>query len=71
MALACSGMLVKPANVIVFAEGEVAFEDGTINYLTLPAVEIGLRHLMSIGMETIHDRVMCLTSSRAVAVAAS
>jgi len=45
----------------VFAEGEVAFEDGTINYLQLPAVEIGLKHLMSIGMETIHERVMCLT----------
>ena len=27
------------------AEGEAAFEDGTIDYLGLPAVEIGLRHL--------------------------
>lgn len=46
----------------VMAEGEAAFEDGTINYLNLPAVEIGLRHLAMIGMETIHMRVMCLTS---------
>ncbi len=37
------------------------FEDGTVNYLNLPAVEIGLRHLKAIGMETVHTRVMCLT----------
>lgn len=42
------------------AEGEAAFEDGTINYLNLPAVEIGLRHIESIGVETIHERVRCL-----------
>jgi selenocysteine lyase/cysteine desulfurase len=42
------------------AEGEAAFEDGTINYLNLPAVEIGLRHLQSIGIDTIHERVHCL-----------
>ena len=38
-----------------------AFEDGTLNYLSLPAVEIGLRHLMTIGMDTIHERIRCLT----------
>jgi selenocysteine lyase/cysteine desulfurase len=43
------------------AEGEAAFEDGTINYLSLPAVEIGLRYIASIGIETIHERVICLT----------
>ena len=43
------------------AEGEAAFEDGTINYLGLPAVEIGLKHLESIGIDTIHQRVSCLT----------
>src|SRR5258708_1598722 len=43
-------------------EGQAAFEDGTINYLNLPAVAIGLRHLMTIGMEVIHERVRCLTS---------
>jgi molybdenum cofactor sulfurtransferase len=41
--------------------GEAGFEDGTINYLMLPAVEIGLRYLEAIGMETIHERVRCLT----------
>ncbi|MBN2005525.1 MAG: aminotransferase class V-fold PLP-dependent enzyme [Anaerolineae bacterium] len=38
-----------------------SFEDGTVNYLSLPAVEIGLRHLEAVGMDAIHTRVMCLT----------
>jgi len=42
------------------APGEAAFEEGTLNYLSIPAVEIGLRHLQSVGMETIHERVRCL-----------
>jgi selenocysteine lyase/cysteine desulfurase len=41
--------------------GEAGFEDGTVNYLNLPAVEIGLRHLAAVGMEAIHDRVTALT----------
>ncbi|PGH23685.1 hypothetical protein AJ80_02291 [Polytolypa hystricis UAMH7299] len=45
----------------VLLEGHEAFEDGTINFLNLPAVHIGLNHLKSIGMETIHERVSCLT----------
>jgi selenocysteine lyase/cysteine desulfurase len=43
------------------APGEAAFEEGTLNYLNLPAVEIGLKHLQSIGLDTIHQRVCCLT----------
>ncbi len=43
------------------SEGEAAFEDGTLNYLTIPAVEIGLRHIASIGYDLIHERVMLLT----------
>lgn len=43
------------------AEAPMAFEDGTLDYLNIPAVEIGLKHLASIGMETIHKRVLCLT----------
>ncbi len=42
-------------------EGGEAFEDGTLNYLTLPAVESGLRYIVEIGLDTIHSRVMCLT----------
>ncbi|MBC8506009.1 MAG: aminotransferase class V-fold PLP-dependent enzyme [Anaerolineales bacterium] len=41
-------------------ENEAGFEDGTINFLNLPAVEIGLRYLSKIGIETIHERVECL-----------
>ncbi len=44
------------------AEGEAAFEEGTINYLNIPAVEIGLNHIKKIGIDLIHDRVSCLTS---------
>lgn len=43
------------------AEGHAAFEDGTVDYLNIPAVEIGLRHIESIGIETISERVRCLT----------
>lgn len=39
---------------------EAGFEDGTVNFLSLPAVEIGLRHIATIGLETIHERVSCL-----------
>jgi molybdenum cofactor sulfurtransferase len=45
----------------VLSPNEAAFEDGTLNYLSIPAVEIGLRHLESIGIETISERVRCLT----------
>src|SRR6266700_2315143 len=45
----------------VLLEGGEAFEDGTMNYLSLHAVEIGLKHLMAMDMETIHERVLCLT----------
>ncbi len=41
--------------------GPAGFEDGTVNYLTLPAVEIGLKHIESVGIDLIHTRVMCLT----------
>lgn len=44
-----------------FVDGSAAFEDGTINYLNLPAVETGLRHITSIGIDVIHERVRCLT----------
>src|SRR5947207_9638049 len=43
------------------AEGESGFEDGTVDFLALPAVEIGFEHIASIGVEMIHERVRCLT----------
>src|SRR5207237_6540174 len=45
----------------ILAPGEAGFEDGTLNYLAIPAVGIGLRHLASIGVETIQTRVRLLT----------
>lgn len=42
-------------------DGFAAFEDGTIDYLNLPAIEIGLRHMDHIGIEAIHDRVLAFT----------
>ena len=45
----------------ILAPREAGFEDGTLNYLGIPAVEIGLRHLQRIGIGTIHTRVRCLT----------
>ncbi len=49
------------ARAHVLSTGEAGFEDGTLNYLSIPAVEIGLEHILSIGIDTIHARVGCLT----------
>ncbi|HVG95922.1 MAG TPA: aminotransferase class V-fold PLP-dependent enzyme, partial [Chloroflexota bacterium] len=43
------------------AAGPAAFEDGTINYLGLPAVTVGLRHLEAVGLDAVHARVRALT----------
>lgn len=43
------------------AAGAAGFEDGTVNYLSLPAVTIGLKHLEAVGIDLIHTRVLCLT----------
>ena len=45
----------------VMAPEHEAFEDGTVDYLNLPAVTIGLKHIQRLGVNTIHTRVMCLT----------
>jgi selenocysteine lyase/cysteine desulfurase len=45
----------------ILAPGEAGFEDGTLNYLAIPAVEIGLRHLSAIGIDKVQRRVRCLT----------
>ena len=43
------------------ADGASAYEDGTIDYLNIPAVEIGLKHLEAIGYDVIGERVRSLT----------
>ena len=41
--------------------GPSGFEDGTVNYLGIPAIEAGLRYIDSIGIDTIHRRVTALS----------
>jgi selenocysteine lyase/cysteine desulfurase len=42
-------------------DDEGAFEDGTLNFLALPDVGVGLAWVNGIGMDLIHDRVSYLT----------
>ena len=46
--------------VHILSPREAGFEDGTLNFLSIPAVEIGLAHLQRVGLETIHRRVTSL-----------
>src|SRR5215217_3420262 len=61
-----SGGTVVAANVegdmVVPHSGHAGFEDGTVDYLGIPAVEIGLRHIERIGIDTIAERVASLGS---------
>ena len=43
------------------ASGAAGFEDGTVNYLSIPAIEHRLDLIDSAGIDTIHTRVQCLT----------
>ena len=43
------------------APNEAAFEDGTVNYLNIPAIKTGLQHLEKVGIKTIGQRIDCLT----------
>ncbi len=43
------------------APDEARFEDGTVDYLNLAAVTIGLDHLERLGVDAIGRRVRCLT----------
>jgi molybdenum cofactor sulfurtransferase len=60
-----SGRTITVASVqgdrYFLAEGAAAFEDGTLDYLSIPAVEIGLQHLETVGLDLIHTRCQCLT----------
>ena len=49
------------ANGHYLSPDEAAFEDGTVNYLNIPAIKTGLQHLEKVGIETIGQRVHCLT----------
>ncbi len=43
------------------SEDESAFEDGTLNFLSIPDVEVGLDWIGSVGLPSIHERVQVLT----------
>lgn len=49
-------------NGYYLAPNEAAFEDGTINYLNIPAIKTGLQHMEKVGINTIGKRVHCLTA---------
>ena len=56
-----SSLLKRPARVSTWTPGAAGFEDGTVNYLNIPAIEIGLKYIADIGIDLIHERVLCLT----------
>ena len=43
------------------AAGSAAFEDGTLDYANIPAIDIGLDFLEAVQIDQIHLRVKCLT----------
>ncbi|MEU5703950.1 aminotransferase class V-fold PLP-dependent enzyme [Streptomyces aurantiacus] len=45
----------------VFADDEAAFEDGTVNFLSIPDVTAGLAWINGIGMDRVHAHVTALT----------
>jgi selenocysteine lyase/cysteine desulfurase len=42
------------------AAGSAAFEDGTLDYANIPAIDVGLEFLESVGLDVLHTRVKCL-----------
>ena len=50
------------ADLYILADNYEAFEDGTTNFLSLPAISMGLRFMKELDVDTIHVRVMALTS---------
>jgi selenocysteine lyase/cysteine desulfurase len=49
------------ARAHILSPKEAGFEDGTLNYLGIPAVEIGLQHLEAVGLELVQTRIRALT----------
>jgi selenocysteine lyase/cysteine desulfurase len=60
-----SGGTIQAVSVLgdwhTMAGDEAAFEDGTVNFMAIPDVEVGLRWLRGLGMDVISHRVRCLT----------
>ena len=49
------------ADSFVRAPGAAGFEDGTLDFTSIPAVELGLDFLEEAGLEQVHERVRLLT----------
>ena len=49
------------ADNYILANAHERFEDGTVNYLGIPAVKIGLQHIETIGLHHISENVKSLT----------
>ena len=49
------------ANTHNLAKGAAGFEDGTLNYLSMPAIDTGLSFIEKLGIDRIHNRVQYLT----------
>lgn len=43
------------------ADGATAFEDGTLDYTNIPAVDAGLTFLETVGQDRLHERLRCLS----------
>jgi selenocysteine lyase/cysteine desulfurase len=48
------------ADRFVLAPGAAGFEDGTPDFASIPAVELGLSMLESVGLDVVHERVRML-----------
>ena len=48
------------ADAAAMLPAPAGFEDGTPDFLNIPAISIGLRHLRRLGLDRIHDRTMAL-----------
>jgi molybdenum cofactor sulfurtransferase len=46
----------------ILAKQEAGFEDGTLNYLSIPAIRSGLRYLERVGIDALQARVYALTA---------
>ncbi|MCO6449688.1 MAG: aminotransferase class V-fold PLP-dependent enzyme [Caldilineales bacterium] len=48
------------ADLHILARDHEAFEEGTVNYLGLPALSYGFQFIRRVGIETVHQRVVIL-----------
>ena len=49
------------ADRFVFSTGSAGFEDGTLDFANIPAIEFGLDVIESVGLDIVHERVRQLT----------